>query len=166
MPTDPSSRKYPPFQPDFFTPRVCRLLCDIGETALTQQHRNIGANVRNHYIARQAIFKKYLLPEDIAKAAWICAKDNREHPEWNNTYSGIEYLNILLTERSQGRYLDEIKEIENSLPPPLGTDKGAAGFPMPALIAEMRAQKKRDQFVVIQGGYEGMREENTEDPAH
>lgn len=72
---------------------------------------------RNRIIARIVVFDKYLEPEDVLHAHWLQLQALQQAPkDWRSREVGIEYLNKVMDERSNGTFRAEMDEIQKAGP--------------------------------------------------
>jgi len=97
----------------------------IGRNNLTQPVAE-RFSTRSRDEAEREVYKKYLTKKDILEAARIQG-DVKPNPTTEEGSAGNQYIQKLLNERSNDRYLDEIKELKKAGPTEMGRAQEAFG---------------------------------------
>jgi hypothetical protein len=91
--------------------------------------------------AEREIHKKYLTKKDVLEAARLSKEDTDKHGKNPYYDAGKDYINKLLDERSDGKWLDEVRALKESKPKELERAKEEFGE-MPD--TRTKAEKARD----------------------
>jgi hypothetical protein len=138
-----------------FSKTISECFRDIGEYQFVNPIDSYPWGGRNRVIARIRVFEKYLQPEDVLKARWlqqqaIAAVAPNPTPGRGTTIdgmrareTGIVYINKLLEERSDGKYMDEMSALSQGLPSVMEYAEAAWG-PTPAQRAAMRQERVKE----------------------
>lgn len=102
---------------------------------------------RNRIIGRIRVFEKYLKPEDVAYARWhhMQAAKTMSEQELYFQEPGVQYLNKIMDERSNGKFWDEIEEVAKSQPTVMEYAEQHYGF----VRQRMSPSARRAQFRLI-----------------
>jgi hypothetical protein len=100
-----------------FSKAVSECFAAIGEHMFVNPISSQPWGGRNRVIARMKVFEKYLRPEDITHAHWLQKQAlQKASGDWRSREVGIEYLNKVMGERSNGTFWDEIASLQASGP--------------------------------------------------
>lgn len=129
------------FSPEHkFSKAISECLAELGEHQFLNGSDTYPWGGRNRIIARIAIFDKYLQPEDVLHAHWLQQQSLQKAPQdWRSMEVGIEYLNKVMDERSNGKFWDEMDALQQSGPTLFGYIEQAYGKPTWATPAGRRA---------------------------
>lgn len=102
---------------------------------------------RNRIIGRIRVFEKYLNPEDVVYARWhdMQAAKHMSKMDHLTQEPGIQYLNKIMDERSNGKFWDEIIQISKTLPTVMEYAEQHYGYTLP----RMSPSARRAQFRLI-----------------
>lgn len=111
-----------------FSKAVSECFAAMGEHQFINASTTYPWGGRNRIIARIAIFNKYLEAEDVLHAHWLQLQALQAAPEdWRSRDVGIEYLNKVMDERSDGKFREEMAELQEAGPTLFEYVEGAFG---------------------------------------
>lgn len=101
-----------------FSDKVVNAFEEIGDYDFLNPVDNQPWSTRSRVIAKQRIYEKYLLPQDIFKAVWHQRKARNSKGANFETpyYWGQQYIKEILNQRSKGNWKEEMANLIQSLP--------------------------------------------------
>ena len=135
-----------------FSKVVSEAFRDIGNYEFVNPISSQPWGGRNRVIGRIRVFEKYLEGEDVIQARWLQMQAVAANPDdWRARDVGIEYLNKLMHERSNGTFWQEMEDIAKGLPSVIEYAEQAC-LPPPGVLRAMRhshAIERRNKFEVV-----------------
>jgi len=135
-----------------FSKVVSEAFRDIGNYEFVNPISSQPWGGRNRVIGRIRVFEKYLEAEDVIQARWLQMQAVAANPDdWRARDVGIEYLNKLMHERSNGTFWQEMEDIAKSLPSVMEYAEQTGALP-PGVLRAMRhshAVERRSKFEVV-----------------
>jgi hypothetical protein len=126
-----------------FSKTVSECFAAMGEHQFLNGSRAYPWGGRNRIIARIHVFNKYLEPEDVLHAHWLQQQATQKAPkDWRSSEVGIEYLNKVMGERSNGTFQAEMDAIQAAGPTLCGYVEAEFG-PHPSTTPAARRARMR-----------------------
>lgn len=135
-----------------FSPAAIDCFKKIGVHVFSEPLASHPWGGRQNFLARRAIYQKYLNDEDVVLAHWHHQQAQKTDPNWFAKDPGMSFLARLMDDRSGGRWRDEQEAIAKASPGVLDWMKAEWGDETRAAAVNYRhenASRRRAEMHVI-----------------